>query len=167
MGMNLKTGHPEIDRQHEKLVQLVEGLDSVCEMTRQTGQPCLQCAHEHHPVCNDRLAQLISDLLGFMLDHFAYEERLMRFLSDTEECRTHIEQHQYAHAEISRLLGNLTSELDRGNPKQSAQYLRNILVAWLGKHAVQHDIPLTISLEGAYDVEMDYDRQLTSLLGMH
>ena len=100
-----------------------------------------------------------------MLEHFAYEERLMRLLPDTEECRTHIEQHQYAHAEISRLLSNLTAELDRGNPIQSAQHLQNILVSWLGKHAALQDLPLATSLDGAYDAEMNFDRKLSSLLG--
>lgn len=166
MGIDLTTGHPEIDHQHNKLGELVKALDAVCETQLKTGRSCLQCAQEHHSACNNRLAQLISDLLCFMLDHFAYEEKLMRFLPDTEECRKHIQQHQYAHAEISRLLSNLTAELDRENPQQAAQHLRNVLVAWLGKHGEHLDRPLVVSLDGAYEVELDYDKKLTNLLGM-
>lgn len=165
MSIDLHTGHPEIDRQHDRLTQLVDGLNLVCETKRETGGSCLHCPKEHHPVCNDRLAQLISDLLCFILEHFAYEEKLMRILPDTKECREHIEQHQYAHAEISRLLSNLTAELDRSNPIQSAQHLQNILVAWLGKHAAIQDVPLATALDEANNAEMDFDKKLSSLLG--
>lgn len=165
MSVSLHTGHAEIDRQHDSLSQQVNELNSVCEMQRQNGKPCLQCPKEHHLICKDRLAELISKLLGFMLDHFAYEERLMRLLPETDECRDHIEQHQYAHAEISRLLSDLTAKLDRGNPAQSALHLRNIIVAWLGRHGEKLDRPLAITLEGAYDAEIDLDRELSCLLG--
>jgi hemerythrin-like metal-binding protein len=164
MTMNLHTGHFAIDQQHDALAKMVEGLDTVCEKRRQTGEYCRQCSYEHQRVCSDRLSHLISDLLGFMLDHFVYEEKLMRLLPDTEECRKHIDSHHYAHAEISRLLSNLTAELDRENPSQSAIHLRHILMAWLGNHATTHDSSLAITLDGAYDVEIDFDRELTNLL---
>jgi hemerythrin-like metal-binding protein len=164
MSVDLATGHPEIDRQHEKLAQMIDGLETVCEAKRQTGEPCLQCRRHNMRICGDRIIQLISDLLVFMLDHFTYEEKLMRLLPDTEESRVHIEGHQFAHAEVSRLLSDLTADLDRENPRQTAIHLRNILNAWLGKHSTTYDATLAISLDGAYDVEMDYDRELTKLL---
>lgn len=164
MAINLHTGNPAIDEQHDKLAQLANGLTEVCEMQRQTGQFCRQCHPEHQGVCAKRLSLLIGDLLGVMLDHFVYEEKLMRLLPDTAVCRDHIDSHQFAHAEISRLLSNLTAQMDRENPRQSAIHLGNILSAWLGNHAITHDSTLAITLMGAYEAEVDLDRELTKLL---
>lgn len=97
-------------------------------MQRQTGEFCQQCRPEHQRVCAKRLSLLIGDLLGVMLDHFVYKEKLMRLLPDTVVCRDHIDSHQFAHAEISRLLSNLTAQMDRENPRQSAIHLGNILI---------------------------------------
>jgi len=163
--MNLETGHPAIDKQHQHLAELVKSLDSVCETRQQTGAPCRNCVSEHTSVCSDRLANLISELLGFMLDHFMYEEKLMRLLPDTGECRTHIEGHMYAHAEISRLLSQLTTDLARTDPMKSSLRLQNILNGWLGQHAVGFDTKLSVSLGGTYDAELDYDQDLSRLLG--
>jgi len=164
MTINLHTGNPAIDEQHDRLAIMAESLGEVCEMQRQTGQFCRQCQPEHQRTCENRLSLLIADLLGFMLDHFVYEEKLMRLLPDTEVCRDHIDNHQYAHAEISRLLSNLTAQMDGENPRQSAIHLGNILRAWLGHHAATHDSTLAITLMGAYEAEVDLDRELTKLL---
>ena len=163
--MNLETGHPAIDKQHQHLAQLVESLDSVCEIRRKTGTACLKCVPDCSSLCSDRLANLISELLSFMLDHFMYEEKLMRLLPDTEECRNHVEGHMYAHAEISRLLSQLTANLARTDPMQSSLRLQNIVNGWLGQHAIRFDSPLSVSLEGAYDAEIDFDKELSRLLG--
>jgi len=158
------TGNSEIDKQHEQLDQLIDSLDQVCETKRQTKVPCLSCPPECHGVCNDRLANLIGDLLGFMLNHFSYEEKLMRLLNDTPENRKHIDGHQRAHAEISRLLSELTAKLDRENPRQSAIYLQNIASAWIGRHSEGMDAQLAHALGSAYSTEVDYDIELTKLL---
>lgn len=163
--MNLETGHPVIDKQHHHLSELVQRLDSVCEMRRQTGVACSACVSDCFSICSDRLANLISELLSFMLDHFVYEEKLMRLLPDTEECRNHIEGHMYAHAEVSCLLSQLTTSLAEADPMQSSIRLRNIINGWLGQHAIRYDTKLSISLEGVYDAEIDFDKELSRLLG--
>lgn len=162
--MDLQTGHSEIDSQHEHLAQLVKGLDQVCEAQIRTGGSCTVCSPDKHPNCNKRLAELIADLLAFMFDHFSYEEKLMRQLPDTEECRAHVEEHTFAHAEVSRLLCELTTRLDRTNPIQSSLQLQQILKAWLGKHSETHDRKLAISLSGAYEAEIELDIELSRML---
>lgn len=162
--MTALTGHPEIDRQHERLDGIIARLEQVCA-NHQTGAPdCLSCPEASFPACNNRLADLIADLLGFMIEHFSYEEKLMRFLPDTELCRRHVSAHQQAHGEISRLLSELTANLDRDNPRQSALHLQHIAQAWMGGHARQFDSVLASSLEGAYAVELEYDQELIRLL---
>lgn len=161
---NLKTGHEEIDRQHEQLNALAARLDAVCEVACAGGSVCGQCPAAHHRQCGDRLAELISQLLDFMVRHFAYEERLMRLLPDTAVCRQHVEMHQLAHAELSRLLSELTFELDRRDPGACATRLRNIVHGWMGGHTEQFDNFLVGTLEHAYDAEIQYDIELTHLL---
>ena len=158
------TGNTEIDKQHAELDSLIDGLDQVCESKRQNGAPCLSCPVDSHGACNDRLAKLIGDLLGFMLTHFSYEEKLMRLLPNTPENHQHIEGHQRAHAEISRLLSELTAKLDRDNPRQSAIHLQHIASAWIGRHSEGMDAQLALALGSAYRAEVDYDIELTRLL---
>lgn len=165
--MTALTGHPEIDRQHERLDRIIARLDIVCARSEGTTGGCLACPAESFLACNNRLADLIADLLGFMIEHFAYEEKLMRFLPDSDVCQRHIAAHQQAHGEISRLLSELTANLDRDNPRQSALHLQNIARAWMGGHARMFDSILANSLEGAYAVELDYDQELIRLLSSH
>lgn len=162
--MKSLVGHPEIDKQHAQLQQIISGLEHVCAQQESTGTPCTRCSPLSFQTCNDRLARLISDLLGGMLDHFIYEEKLMRQLPDNAACRRHIDGHQQAHAEISRLLSELTLHLDRGNPRQSSLQLLHIANAWMGGHSEHYDSALAVSLDGAYGVEIGYDLELGRLL---
>lgn len=158
------TGHPEIDKQHEELSQLIGGLESVCTLHEKTGESCQQCAQACQEACNDRLANLIADLLGFMVTHFAYEEKLMHHLPATAECIEHIAAHQLAHAEVSSRLSELTFKLDRDDPRQSSLRLQTIINGWIGGHSEAFDNALTETLEKAYAAEVNYDCELTKLL---
>jgi len=163
--IELDTGHPGIDKQHEHLAQMVQNLGALCEQRRKTGQPCVSCKPECLSLCKDRLADLITDLLGFMFEHFVYEEKLMRLLPDTEECANHIDGHTKAHADISQQLSQLTANLDKIDPRQSSMRLQKIISGWLGQHSVRYDCTLSATLVDSYDTEVDYDKELSKLLG--
>lgn len=162
--MSEQTGHPEIDRQHDQLEAIIARLGEFCQDGQRGPDECPACPAEHRATCSNQLADLVGDLLGFMIEHFSYEEKLMRFLPDTPACREHVEAHQRAHGEISRLLSELTLRIDQENPRQTARHLQDILVAWMGGHTQIFDSVLAGTLEGAYSAEFDYDRELIRLL---
>lgn len=158
------TGHSEIDRQHEKLARLCSGLGSICLQREVEGAACVRCPVAQQRDCTDRLVRLLSDLMAFMVEHFAYESTLMRLLPHTDECRRHIEGHQLAHAEVSERLSRLTERLDREDPKQLSLRLLKIINAWIGHHRDDFDVVLAGALANDYGAEIDYDQELSRLL---
>lgn len=162
----LVTGHPGIDAQHDRLLALTGKLGDICVTTEHHGSasPCATCVHRERSACAASVAELIGDLLGFMIEHASYEEGLMRRLPATPVCRQHVEAHTFAHAEISHRLSELTFGLDEANPHGCAHRLQNIVVAWLGSHAARLNRPHAAELEMAYVKEISLDVELAGLL---
>jgi hemerythrin-like metal-binding protein len=162
--METSTGHPEIDRQHHLLNQIIGGLAHVCQQESRGGSRCNRCVPSEFDNCANQLTSLISDLISFMFEHFAYEEKLMRLLPDSKACKLHIAGHQKAHADISERLAELSSKLGFEDPRQSSLRLSKIITAWMGGHNAKFDAYLASSLEGAYGSELTYDVELGKLL---
>jgi hemerythrin-like metal-binding protein len=158
------TGHPQIDSQHHELEQLILQLATVCEAKNRSGSNCSECFPEARTACISRLDQLLGDLIGFILTHFSYEEKLMRQLPATPLCREHIEQHTWAHAEVSSHLTALTRSLNHEDPKQCALRLQSVVSAWMGAHMCNFDARLTDKLRSVTDTELAYDIELAELL---
>ena len=160
----LMTGHRQIDSQHHELDQLIQPLRTVCEAQYKSGSDCNECSSEYRVACTNRLDDLLGNLLGFVVKHFSYEEKLMRQLPATPACRQHIEEHKFAHAEISSQLADLTHSLDREYPQQHALRLLNIISNWMGAHICSLDVQLAGKLQDAINTELDYDVKLAALL---
>jgi hemerythrin-like metal-binding protein len=160
----LMTGHRQIDSQHLELEQLIQQLGTICEAKNKSGSSCDECSSEYSASCTNRLEGVLGDLLGFVVTHFFYEEKLMRQLSATKACRQHVEDHKLAHAEISSQLADLARSLDGGNPKQRAFRLQQTIGTWMGAHMCNLDIQLADALEGVIDTELAYDIKLAELL---
>ncbi len=158
------TGHLEIDRQHLELDQLVQQLGTICEKRGISGSSCVECPAAHRESCTNRLAQLLGDLLGFVVTHFSYEETLMRELPSTAACRQHIEEHKLAHAEVSAKLLESTRQLDRENPKHGALRLQETILSWMGSHTGSLDVELATKLESIDTTELAHDLKLVKLL---
>ncbi len=161
----LATGHPVIDTQHEQLADLTGRLEHICVLRQQTGVSCSQCSPDFHLSCTNRLADLIGELIGFMVTHFAYEEGLMRQLPATDACRQHTAAHQLAHADISQKLNELTQKLDDENPMECSLRLYKIITSWMGDHTALLDADLASELAKACETEIHYDVELAKLLG--
>lgn len=158
------TGHRQIDSQHQELEMLIQQLGRICEAQNRSGNSCSRCPAEYRADCIKRLDGLLGDLLGFVVTHFAYEEKLMRQLPATPLCRRHIEEHQLAHAEVSSQLTAVTRSLDREDTKQCALRLQNVVSAWMGAHMCNFDVQLAGKLEDVIDTELAYDIKLAELL---
>ncbi len=163
----LTTGHRQIDSQHHELEQLLQPLSKVCEAQYKSGSGCSECSSEYRAACTNRLGELLGNLLGFVITHFSYEEKLMRQLPATPVCRQHIEEHRFAHAEISSQLADLTHSLDREYPQPHALRLLNIISHWMGAHICSFDVQLAGKLQDAVNTELDYDLKLVALLGVN
>lgn len=158
------TGHPGIDAQHQQLAALIARLDDICVDNVENSPDCALCQEVNRELCIGRLADLIGELLGFMVEHFRYEEQLMRLLPATPAATRHIRAHKRAHAEVSEQLSALTFGLDAGDPRACAQRLQNIVEAWMGGHSQTHDSHLAGALEAAFGHEVDYDQELVRLM---
>jgi len=159
-----KTGHPAIDHQHQHLESLILKFSQLCLEPQTESCPKPGCTAEARHECMVTLDSLIGDLLCFLIDHFHYEEQLMRLLPDTPICRKHVEAHTFAHAELSARLSELTMQLDKENPYECARRLQDILTSWMGGHAEAFDIALANSLEEASNAELHYDIDLVELI---
>jgi len=159
-----QTGHPGIDAQHQQLSLLVADLNDICADAERAVGDCPHCPEAYREICIDRLAGLIGELLGFMVEHFRYEENLMRLLPSTPEALRHIREHKRAHAEVSTQLSALTFSLDEGDPLACAHRLQKVVEHWLGAHGQSHDQRLVGALEAAFGHEVDYDLELVRLM---
>jgi hemerythrin-like metal-binding protein len=160
----LKTGNHAIDEQHANLDKIVNGLEHVCADACDEGRDCSGCDQDNRCQCSLKLEDLLFDLLACMADHFTYEENLMRTLPPSPVRDRHIDAHTFAHAEISRLMSELTAKLDLQTPLKSARELQKIAAVWMGKHTDRFDSPLALAIEGAHDVELLYDIELGIML---
>jgi hemerythrin-like metal-binding protein len=158
------TGHQQIDSQHHELEQLIQQLATVCEVENRSGSNCSDCFPESRAACIGRLDKLLGDLIGFIVTHFSYEEKLMRQLPATPLCREHIERHKWAHAEVSGQLTTLASNLNHDDPKRCALRLQSVVSAWMGAHMCNFDVRLADNLESVTETELAYDIKLAELL---
>ena len=159
------TGHQQIDSQHRELEQLIQQLAAVCEVKNRSGSDCSECFPESRAACLGRLDKLLGDLIGFIVTHFSYEEKLMRQLPATPLCREHIERHKWAHAEVSNQLTALAINLNHDDPKLCALRLQSVVSAWMGAHMCNFDVRLADKLESVTETELAYDMKLAELLG--
>ena len=121
---SLKVGHPQIDRDHQRLVGLINALGKA--MSEGQGQD----------VCGHILAELIS----YTKTHFAMEERLMS-------------RHRYAdaaahHAEHARLIREVEAFQQKfldGTAVLSVSLL-HFLMDWLGHHILKSDKALAAGI---------------------
>jgi hemerythrin-like metal-binding protein len=158
------TGHQEIDGQHARLDDLIRELDGVC---LKKGSSCAaqNCPQGHRDHCNDRLAHILFDLLSFMMEHFSFEERLMRLLPHAPDCDEHIGLHKFAHAELSHQLSQLALHLDKENPSQSVNVLYQTINHWMGVHMTHREYSVAKESASTNPIrEVGLDVQLVELL---
>ena len=91
---NHKTGHGEIDQQHEILENLVGELSVFCTETAGNAEAsCNNCSPEKRNKCSTSLVAITTKLTAFLIGHSTYEERMMELLPDSPSCQTHIKAH--------------------------------------------------------------------------
>jgi hemerythrin len=111
---SLATGDAMIDAQHQELYRIVNDLHEAC-----TGG-----------VAQDRVDQVLDELLGYTIKHFGAEEGLMRrFQYPEAELKAHFAQHD----DLKARVGELLEQRNRGE-LTNAMPVVGLVHDWLGTH---------------------------------
>ncbi len=116
------TGHDEMDRQHAVLFALV---GRARRFTRMADRVVLVPDMPEQQV--RELSFVVADLTKYIVEHFAYEERLM-----AESGYAGAERHCASHRAISSSILQLIEALDAG--QSPARLLDSVLDGWLRHH---------------------------------
>ena len=136
----LKTGHEEIDREHAVLLDLLTQLDGVCLVTPMVSAVCTGCSAGRHRACEDALLDILTRVLGFTVDHFAFEEKAMHWLPGSPERAAHCDAHIEDHARISKALHDLAVSLAPADIIGTGIELQTVIRCWLGEHIMNFDL---------------------------
>lgn len=159
------TGNAEIDRQHAILDELATRFRSVCPS--RSGAACPLCSSRKNRLCAEAVATMAESMLSLLAGHANYEEKLMGLLPDNPHCQEHIRMHKKAHAEFTRHMQTLRSQIDEGDPQVSSNRMHHLVTQWLGEHAVQYDAPLLAELGDKLPSETEYDGELVAILDQY
>lgn len=116
--LTYETGHPEVDRQHQRLFGMINELQAA--MSRHHGR--------------EILGPLLKDLADYTLEHFAAEEALMRASGFPD-----LERHQLLHAELARQVDEYLLRYAEGYFTLPTT-LSRFLAEWLKQHIRKEDM---------------------------
>jgi hemerythrin len=109
-------GIPELDREHQQLVAMINKLHDAMKSGQGKGT----------------LPQVINDLADYALKHFSHEEQLM------EKCGyPDLARHKTAHAEFALQVTGYIDQVNNGTLQAMA--LMKVLQEWLVSHIMQVD----------------------------
>jgi hemerythrin len=123
----LETGLSEIDRQHQHLVDLINGFGELL-------------AHDH--VKSEDIEQLLAELVDYAGYHFEEEEKLMT--QKAVEPRI-VEQQKQEHQSFLQEV-TLLHQTDLSGSAQTGKHLFDFLVNWLTYHVLGSDMSMTRQL---------------------
>jgi len=111
----LDLGIPEIDKQHRRICDYVNQLDKIRRSPDQ-----------------DKLAEVIGDVVDYTMSHFAFEEGLME-----DAGYPFAAPHKRVHQLVTRKIGDLKARFDQG--EDVAEELHGLLSRWLFNHIRNDD----------------------------
>lgn len=109
-------GIPEIDQQHQKLVELINRV--------------IDGYHQGLP--HKKLASLIDDAVSHGIYHFSFEERLQEHAG-----YPFIKAHQKSHVQFAKRISEFQTRFKDG--EDIIPYIDGLLVEWLTDHFVHDD----------------------------
>ncbi|HJV48877.1 MAG TPA: bacteriohemerythrin [Geothrix sp.] len=110
-------GDAEIDAQHQKLFEFVNGFDDVIPMGM-----------------TDELSRILDDLIAFTVAHFTYEEARFR-----EAGFPKADEHEQMHRELLLQVRDLRSRMKVGG-HVGAKSIVHFLADWLTSHIMREDM---------------------------
>ena len=120
----LSVGHAEIDRQHKTLIEIANRLNAAM--------------HEGHG--KEMLGSILSELVNYTVEHFAFEERLM-----DKHGYGGRQEHAAEHRKLIADVGRFKQQFENGNGGISIE-LMSFLRDWLVNHILKVDKALARDL---------------------
>jgi hemerythrin len=122
----LEVGVSQIDREHKKLVELLNKLSDAMK--------------EGHG--KDVLGTLLHDLVQYTIQHFTMEENLMKVHRYPSE-----PDHKHEHDDLKKTVSDLQEKLKSGKMTVSIETM-TFLKTWLNNHILMSDKKLALHLNG-------------------
>jgi hemerythrin-like metal-binding protein len=138
---NLITGVSIIDDEHRQLREFIGRLRAICEEF-DTKQTCSGCSVETINACDTALLDCVTELLGFMVEHFRNEENLMKDLGVSAKQHERYLLHAEDHANIAERVAVLTHPRTRQETVRAIAETAAVLAHWLDHHIAHHDVPM-------------------------
>lgn len=137
----LDTGVAIVGAEHRRLRGFIGRLRSICTDFAYK-QDCTGCSAERIGACDAALLDCMTELLGFMLDHFRHEEQLMKDRGISARQYERYQLHAEDHANIAGRLAGLTRPQPRlATVREIAETTAHI-TRWLDHHITHHDVPM-------------------------
>jgi hemerythrin-like metal-binding protein len=137
----LETGISIVDDEHRCLRQFIGRLRSICDEF-DTKQTCAGCPDEKINACDTALLDCVTELLGFMVEHFRNEENLMKDLGVRTKQHERYLLHAEDHANIADRITLLTYPRSRQDTVQAIADTASLIARWLDHHIEHHDVPM-------------------------
>jgi len=138
---DLITGVSIIDDEHRHLREFIGRLRSICNEF-DTKQTCAGCSDETIHACDAALLDCVTELLGFMVEHFRNEENLMKDLGVSAKQHERYLLHAEDHANIAERVAVLTHPRSRQETVRAIADTASVLARWLDHHIAHHDVPM-------------------------
>lgn len=137
----LVTGIAVIDDEHRRLRHLVGQLQGICSEF-QNKFSCQGCSHDKVKNCEQKLIACLTEILGYMLDHFSNEEGLLKGRHMTQIEKELFARHVDDHV---RLIESVVAVTTLENLQQTVRRVAEtatILDQWLTEHIRRFDVPM-------------------------
>lgn len=137
----LATGFAMIDEEHRQLKAAINRLRTICD-DFDNKQTCAGCSVDRISACESSLLDCVSDLLGYVVEHFRTEENLMKDLGISMKHRERYLSHAEDHANIADRIALLARLTDQQLTVQAIADTAAVLSRWLDHHIQHHDVPM-------------------------
>jgi hemerythrin len=131
-----ETGIPDIDQQHRTLIKLINELSD----SLKTGN------------VNDKISGVLSELVDYAKNHFAFEEEFMQRMKYAG-----LKRHREQHASLSQHIVSILLRMRRGDTV-SAFELLSFLKGWLDDHIAKEDTKIGEALRRLQEAASVRDR---------
>ena len=137
----LSTGIAMIDEEHHQLRAFIGRLRSICN-DFENQKSCIGCSSDKVSACEYALLDCVTDLLGYMVEHFRMEENLMKDLGISAKHHERYLMHAEDHANITDHVALLARPKDRQQTVRTIAETATVLSRWLDHHIEHHDVPM-------------------------
>ncbi len=136
-----------IDEEHRLLLHKLADVEAVCPELDVQGD-CTACTVGEPEACIDRVTDVLLDLLAYFVEHFRYEESLMKQFGLDAVAKESCDRHREDHGQIAEGFARIIADLNPTTVRPQISNLIALLRRWLDNHISSHDLRLKELLAG-------------------